>query len=457
MEFKGGKLELMVPHVLRSQLLRPGFVRMSLKLGAARQMPAWAKLQFTSHGVEAAELDDVLGRIDGFDAWAGQWSALGAEHERRGVDALTWGRHDEAARRFLTASAAYNFAQYVVFLDPALKRELHASCVRAYAQAAPHFEVPAQPFEVPFRDRIVRGWLRVPPGDGPRPVAVIFNGTNAVKEELHWWCDALLARGVATIAFDGPGLGETFHRLAHVAEPRPVGVAIVNHIERHPELDPDAVGFMGLSLGGYCAIRMAAHDRRVRAVAAVSPPFSADVYWNVTLAAMRGELAALYDMPVAEMERHIPRITLADALPGFDRPLMVAGGGRDMITPGSEAFRVFETARCERELVFYPRGAHDCFNVLADLRPRMTGWLARQVTRHHPALAARPRRAAPPPRDPAWLAAEAVDPDFADELRGDGHPLVWHPPVERPSLGALLRWPWRPAGALEVVHKAVLA
>jgi 2,6-dihydroxypseudooxynicotine hydrolase len=456
MQVKGGRLELLVPHMLRSQLLRPGFVRMSLRLGFTRQMPAWAKLQFTSHGVGPEDLDYVLRRVDGLESWADQWEAMGQSHEARGRDALAWGRTDEAAKRFLTASAAYNFAQYVLFLDPARKRKLHEQCVRAYAQAAPHFEVPAVPFEVPFRNRVIRGYLRTPPGEGPRPVVVIFNGTNAVKEELHWWSEALVARGVASITFDGPGLGETFHRLAYVAEPRPIGVAIMNHIERHPELDPDAVGYMGLSLGGYCAIRMAAHDPRVRAVAAVSPPFSADVYWNVTLYAMRKELAALYDMPIEEMDRHIPRITLADTLPKLDRPLMVAGGGHDMITPGDEAFRIFENARCERELIFYPRGAHDCFNVLSDLRPRMTGWLARQITRHRPEPARRPRRATAPPKDPAWVAAEAVDPDFADELRGEGHQLVWNTPTERRSLGAMFRWPWGGDRRLEVVHRAVI-
>ena len=172
---------------------------------------------------------------------------------------------------------------------------------------------------------------------------------------------------------------------------------------------------------------------------------------------MRRELASLYNMPVEEMDRHIPRITLADTLPTLDRPLMVAGGGHDMITPGDEAYRIFESARCERELVFYPRGAHDCFNVLADLRPRMVGWLARQLTRHRNGPVARPPRAAPPPRESAWVAAEAVDPDFADELRGDSHPVEWHTPVERPSLGALFRWPWSAEPRLEVTHKTVLA
>ena len=44
MDFRGGRLELLVPHLLRSQLLRPGFVRLSLRLGAAQQMPGWANI-----------------------------------------------------------------------------------------------------------------------------------------------------------------------------------------------------------------------------------------------------------------------------------------------------------------------------------------------------------------------------------------------------------------------------
>src|SRR6185369_3439261 len=111
-----------------------------------------------------------------------------------------------------------------------------------------------------------KGYLRVPYGTRLAPVVVLFNGTNAVKEELHWWSDALLERGIATITFDGPGLGETFHRLSSVAEPRPIGTAILNQIATRPDLDPEAVAFIGMSLGGYMAIRMATHDPRIKAV-----------------------------------------------------------------------------------------------------------------------------------------------------------------------------------------------
>ena len=325
---------------------------------------------------------------------------------------------------FLAASASFNFAQYVVFLDTTRKRSLHDACVNTYALAAPRFDPPARPFEVAFRRRLLRGYLRTPHDQGPWPVVVMFNGTNAVKEELHWWSEALLARGLATVVFDGPGMGETFHRLSMVAEPRPVGLAIVNALHDYPEIDAEAIAFFGQSLGGYLAIRMAAYDSRIRAVAAVSPPYSADVYWNVTLVGMRRELAGLYGMPEEEMGREVDRITLEHALPHLRCPLMISGGGHDLITPGEEAWRIYDAAHCDRELVYYPRGGHDCFNMLGDLRPRMAGWLARQLKFHR----SRSRRAFPSAEmngHGPYLPAEAVDLDFADALRGDATPRVW--------------------------------
>ena len=135
MQVKGGRLELLVPHMLRGQLLRPGFVRLSLRLGLTRQMPAWAKLQFTNNGITPADLDFVLGRITSLESWVDEWESLGRAHEQAGHDALVLGKPAEASRRFLWASAAYNFAQYVVFMNPERKKRLHEMCVAAYALA----------------------------------------------------------------------------------------------------------------------------------------------------------------------------------------------------------------------------------------------------------------------------------------------------------------------------------
>ena len=127
MQVKGGRLELLVPHMLRGQLLRPGFVRLSLRLGLTRQMPAWAKLQFTNNGITPRDLEHVLGRVDGLESWVDEWEALGLRHELAGYEALDAGRTAEGGQRLLWASAAYNFAQYVVFMEPA--RKATSSCM----------------------------------------------------------------------------------------------------------------------------------------------------------------------------------------------------------------------------------------------------------------------------------------------------------------------------------------
>ncbi len=446
---KGGRLEFLVPHLLRGQLLRPGFVRLSLRLGVAQQMPGWAKLQFTNAGVSPGDLARVLGRITSLASWVDEWEALGRAHEQGAQDALALGRMADAARRFIAASAAYNFAQYVIFLDMSRKRDLHAACVRAYAQAAPLMDPPARPFEVMFRRQLMRGYVRIPKGRGPAPVVVMFNGTNAVKEELHWWSESMLERGLAVVVFDGPGLGRTWNRLSMVAEPRPVGVSILDHLETWPELDSGAIGFLGLSLGGYLAIRMASHDPRIKAVAAISPPYSADIYWNVTLSSMRRELAALYNLDEREMGAAIERITLAGVLPQLRGPLLLAAGGQDLVTPGTEAWRIFEDARCEREIVYYPRGAHDCFNVVTDLRPRVVSWMSHRLERHR--RVPHPIEALPPS---GWLAAEAVDIDFAEALEGEVTRPAWSPDP-RSADPVRWTWPWgtRETTRLEMVHR----
>jgi hypothetical protein len=101
MQVKGGRLELLVPHMLRGQLLRPGFVRLSLRLGLTRQMPPWAKLQFTNNGIAPRDLAHVLGRITSLESWADEWESLGRAHEQAAQDALALGRPADAGQRLL--------------------------------------------------------------------------------------------------------------------------------------------------------------------------------------------------------------------------------------------------------------------------------------------------------------------------------------------------------------------
>ena len=111
MDLKGGRLEFLVPHLLRGQMLRRGFVRLSLRLGVTQGMPPWAKLQFLHAGVSSDDLDRVLRRIRNLASWVDEWESLGRTHEQAGQDAESLGNAMEAASRYKAETAAYNFAQ----------------------------------------------------------------------------------------------------------------------------------------------------------------------------------------------------------------------------------------------------------------------------------------------------------------------------------------------------------
>ena len=76
---------------------------------------------------------------------------------------------------------------------------------------------------------------------------------------------------------------------------------------------------------------------------------------------------------------------------------------------------------------------------------------------------ARPHRGVTPKRrawdggafDPSWSAAEAVDSDFAEALRGEEPQREWHTADER-GVPVRWEWPWQKSSSdrIEVVHQA---
>jgi len=56
-------------------------------------------------------------------------------------------------------------------------------------------------------------------------------------------------------------------------------------------------------------------------------------------------------------------------------PLLVVGGGEDVIIPGDDAKKIFDEATCEKKLLFFEDGNHLCAEYAYDLVPRIEEWL----------------------------------------------------------------------------------
>ncbi|MFF8396824.1 alpha/beta hydrolase family protein [Streptomyces sp. NPDC016172] len=166
------------------------------------------------------------------------------------------------------------------------------------------------------------GWLRGP-SDAPGTVIVV-PGLDSAKEEFLDLASALLARGLAVFAMDGPGQGVLAATTTLTAHYEQVVGRVVD------ALGVPRVGLVGLSLGGYHAARTAALEPRVAAVATVSGPFRLD--WAELPPPVR-DIMTRRAGGAGPARAFARAVDLSGLAPRITAPLLVVDGGQDVI-PG---------------------------------------------------------------------------------------------------------------------------
>jgi fermentation-respiration switch protein FrsA (DUF1100 family) len=156
----------------------------------------------------------------------------------------------------------------------------------------------------------IAGDLRVPAGPAARPAIALTGPFTGVKEQVTGTYARLLAEaGFVTLAFDHRGFGESGGRPQHedtqgkLADLR----AAVSLLASRPEVDPDRIAVVGVCLGGGYAVRAAAADPRVKAVAGVAGGYNSPA---ATVAAMGpGPYRAALAGFLARYDEYLPAVT----------------------------------------------------------------------------------------------------------------------------------------------------
>ncbi|MEU8526005.1 MULTISPECIES: alpha/beta hydrolase family protein [Streptomyces] len=214
------------------------------------------------------------------------------------------------------------------------------------------------------------GWLRGP-SDAPGTVIVV-PGLDSAKEEFLDLAAALLARGLAVFAMDGPGQGV----LAAGSHLRPDYERVVSRVV--DALGLARVGLVGLSLGGYFAARAAALEPRVAAVATVSGPFR--LAWEELPPPVR-DIMARRTGGTEAARAFAGHVDLAALAPRITAPLLVVDGGADVI-PGVTNGESLARPAPAGVYLSVPHGDHLLGNARPDWLPLLADHLAGHLT--HP-------------------------------------------------------------------------
>jgi len=339
----------------------------------------WAP-RFVSSGVPLTDFEEVTAGISRWDDWCAAWSARAAIHEGLGRTALADGFKLSAGEHLNRAAILYHFGKFMFVHDIEQMKRAHRKVIECRNLALPHLRPPGERVLIPFEGGHLAGTLRKPASVARPPVVVMCVGLDSTKEEMDVYEGIFLARGMATLAFDGPGQGEAEYDFPIRGDYEVAVKAVVDCVTTRSDLDAARIGLWGVSLGGYYAARGAAFAKQVKACISLSGPYS----WLETFDG-RNELSreafrVRSHSKTMEQARAVARtLTLEGVAKYITCPIYVVGGELDDLTPPHNARRIAAEVSGPCELMIVKGGNHVANNRRYMFQTQTADWMVERL------------------------------------------------------------------------------
>jgi 2,6-dihydroxypseudooxynicotine hydrolase len=353
----------------------------------SHELPFINANRMVADGIPYPDYTAAMASVEaGGTTWFDWWDARASEYEEAGERALDDGHERSAGEWLWLASMSAHYGQYMWFHEPERREAGQRRKTDLYDRAAPYVYPAGERVELPFDGVTIPGFLRLPDGggDGRVPVVMLIGGLESTKEESFLFENLCLERGLATFAFDGPGQGEMFFERKLMPDFERYTSAVVDALERRPELDPDRIAVLGRSLGGYYAVRSAACEPRIKACVAWGVCFGMFEFDRLpehTREALM-YVSGYTDDPDAGRRYVEEALDLSDVIGNDMCPVYAQHGARDRLFSMAHV-EALERGLTNTSLVVdvEEEGDHCCHNMPTLTRPRMADWLADRLTR----------------------------------------------------------------------------
>lgn len=336
------------------------------------------------------------GEDKGTEAFFAAWGALADRLTALGDEAMADGHSMSACEKYMRATAYYITAERMQSRDYQPRKDMYRTMLATMDKAVAA-GLPAERVEIAYEGSSFPGLFVPGEGEGPWPCMVFCNGLDSVKEMIVLCMRGEFAkRGIAMLAIDHPGVGEALRlkglNAVHDSE-RWAGAA-VDYLETRTDVDPDRIGMMGWSLGGYYAPRAACYEKRFK----LCVSWGANHNWGEL---QQRRLQREGDRPVPHYWDHVmwvwgqpdmdsfmayvPRITMNGHMDRMTIPYLVTHGANDRQIPIEYAHQSHDQAvnSPARELKFYTDREGGVEHVSADnmepSRSYICDWIAARL------------------------------------------------------------------------------
>jgi dienelactone hydrolase len=290
------------------------------------------------------------GEDEGTEAFFSSWGTMADRLVALGEEAQAAGHRMSAVEKYTRATAYYITAERMQSRHYQPRWTMYQTMLATMSRAiAAGFA--CERVEIPYGDTSFPGLFIRGDGEGPRPCMIFCNGLDSVKEMIVLVMRRELAkRGISMLAVDQPGVGEALRLrgLPAIYDSERWAAAAVDYLQSRPDVDPDRIGMMGWSLGGYYSPRAACYEKRFKLCVA----WGANHNWGEL---QRRRLAREGARPVPHYWDHVmwvwgkdtldefmafvPQVTLSGHLQSMTVPFLITHGANDRQIPIEYAYQ----------------------------------------------------------------------------------------------------------------------
>ena len=289
------------------------------------------------------------------EAWYESWEKVAERVEQLADRDEEAGNYLSAGRKYLRASLYYAAAERMMTNLDSRKLQAYKRLLGTFKKGIQFRREPVEWVEVPFQGSSLPALFIPALGSGRAPCMVHFDGFDVMKETIYSRVgNEYRRRGVALLIVDHPGVGEALRlRGLHSDHATEVpAAACVDYLESRSDVDPERIGIVALSLGGYYAPRAAAFEKRFKCCVAWGAIWDYGEIWERRLKNQAGQRSVppfqftwVFGKDTVEGALEVAKkMRLEGVVDKITCPLLVVHGENDRQIPLWHAEKIIEAA-----------------------------------------------------------------------------------------------------------------
>jgi len=330
-----------------------------------------------------SDLQEIARRVQKFVDIPREFARVATRREELAKETEKAGHLIEARDHYYIAACFYTNAMWAIYEDGNPKRiawqERKRACYDKFMQYAGR---PIERVELPYEGKLIQALLHLPPGAkaGEKvPCVMYIPGMDGVKEDTPLYGDPFIERGIAVLAIDGPGQGETRERgiKCTAANYADAGRLACDYLVKRPEIDPHRLAVMGSSMGSYWGPRVVAEEPRFKACAVSAVCVEPGQYAIFNMSSPTFKLNYMYMSGYddeAAFDEFAQTLTLKGVASKIACPYLVVAGEDDEHCDMKFVYEFMEEVRGPKVLVVYEGERHSIRNPRS--RTLIVNWLA---------------------------------------------------------------------------------